>query len=253
MSGDEVRSLTERNIQHVKNLIKHCLQMYMNQNEVVDTLWCKAKIEPIFTEQVWNKLEAEDPEFFKAYHFRLLLKNQIHIFNKLLMWQLELMQKIQLPISSTSSILQRQHYSHDPASTPSWPNNNMYCNEESSGMNGINGTLTKSEATGISNFAFGAANDYSLPDMPTFPGTELLVDNESSSIEYPSQIPRNLSFSDSKEDFTQHDELLANHGQSIFLWSGMNTFFDASDRDSGDGRIYATSECPSPDILGGNG
>lgn len=253
MSGDEVRRLTERNIQHVKNLIKHCLQLHMNQKEVVDTLWCKAKIEPIFTQLVWNKLEEEDPEFFKAYHFRLLLKNQIHIFNKLLMWQLELMQKIQLPIPSSSSILQHQYYSYDHASTPSRPNNNMYCNGESSGMNGINGTSTKSEAIGISNFAFGAANDYSLLDMPTFPGIELLSDNESSSIGFPNQIPRNLSFSDSKEDFMQHDDVLENHGTSLFLWPGMNDFLDAPSRDSGDGRLNAMSDCPSPDILGGTG
>jgi uncharacterized protein (TIGR01589 family) len=34
----------------VQNLIERCLQLYMNQKEVVDTLLDQAKIEPGFTE-----------------------------------------------------------------------------------------------------------------------------------------------------------------------------------------------------------
>jgi len=34
----------------VQNLIERCLQLYMNQKEVVDTLSLQAKIEPSFTE-----------------------------------------------------------------------------------------------------------------------------------------------------------------------------------------------------------
>lgn len=34
----------------VQNLIERCLQLYMNQREVVDTLLAQAKIEPGFTE-----------------------------------------------------------------------------------------------------------------------------------------------------------------------------------------------------------
>lgn len=34
----------------VQNLIERCLQLYMNQKEVVDTLSLEAKIEPSFTE-----------------------------------------------------------------------------------------------------------------------------------------------------------------------------------------------------------
>jgi uncharacterized protein (TIGR01589 family) len=34
----------------VQNLIERCLQLYMNQKEVVDTLSIEAKIEPSFTE-----------------------------------------------------------------------------------------------------------------------------------------------------------------------------------------------------------
>lgn len=34
----------------VQNLIERCLQLYMNQKEVVETLSFQAKIEPSFTE-----------------------------------------------------------------------------------------------------------------------------------------------------------------------------------------------------------
>lgn len=57
---------------------------------------------------VWQKLEEENREFFKAYHVRLMVKNQIVLFNKLLQQQADLMQKIcpsrisSLPISNGS-------------------------------------------------------------------------------------------------------------------------------------------------------
>ncbi|KAL5994641.1 hypothetical protein ACLOJK_024694 [Asimina triloba] len=91
----------------VQDLIERCLQLYMNQKEVVETLLVQAKIEPGFTELVWQKLEEENREFFKAYHVRLMVKNQIMIFNKLLEKQVDLMRKISpagvpLPVSNGS-------------------------------------------------------------------------------------------------------------------------------------------------------
>ncbi|KAG6530732.1 hypothetical protein ZIOFF_004490 [Zingiber officinale] len=68
----------------VQNLIEQCLRLNMNQKEVVDTLSLQAKIEPSFTELVWQKLEEENQELFQAYHLRLILKNQIMLFNNLL-------------------------------------------------------------------------------------------------------------------------------------------------------------------------
>ncbi|URD77443.1 plant-specific domain TIGR01589 family protein [Musa troglodytarum] len=65
----------------------------MNQREVIDTLSFQAKIEPSFTQLVWQKLEEENREFFEAYHVRLILKNQILVFNRLLEKQVELMQR----------------------------------------------------------------------------------------------------------------------------------------------------------------
>lgn len=94
MSSGEVRRVSRQDIQLVQNLIERCLQLYMNQKEVVETLLVHAKIEPGFTELVWQKLEEENREFFKAYHVRLMVKNQIMIFNKLLEQQVELMRKM---------------------------------------------------------------------------------------------------------------------------------------------------------------
>ncbi|CAA7059987.1 unnamed protein product [Microthlaspi erraticum] len=84
MSSGTVRRVSRQDIQLVQNLIERCLQLYMNQEEVVETLLEQAKIEPGFTQLVWQKLEEENKEFFKAYHLRLMVKHQIMEFNKLL-------------------------------------------------------------------------------------------------------------------------------------------------------------------------
>lgn len=44
-----------------------------------------------FLSPVWQKLEEENREFFKAYHLRLKVKEQITLFNQLLERQVELM------------------------------------------------------------------------------------------------------------------------------------------------------------------
>jgi hypothetical protein len=45
---------------------------------------------------VWQKLEEQNPEFFKAYYTRLKLKKQIMLFNHLLEQQVQLMHKMRL-------------------------------------------------------------------------------------------------------------------------------------------------------------
>ncbi|XP_020256636.1 uncharacterized protein LOC109833394 isoform X2 [Asparagus officinalis] len=275
MSSGEVRKVSRQDIQLVQNLIERCLQLYMNQKEVVDTLLYQAKIEPGFTELVWQKLEEENREFFKAYHVRLLLKNQILVFNKLLEKQVELMQKVcppgvsSVPLSngSSSSSLQQTPscYLSDHASTSSRPDN-MYCNGggSSSAMtngassghqnmqlgnnasilaqrmdispsllstqnshigrtNGINGAAIKSEPSYSNNseFTFCAENNFleTRPPLGVEPGasfsssdlngqqlSEALLDMDSSSFGFLSQIPRNFSFSDLTDDFTQSSD-----------------------------------------------
>ncbi|KAL8260557.1 hypothetical protein R6Q59_028510 [Mikania micrantha] len=103
MSGGEVKKVSPQDLQLVQNLIERCLQLYMSQKEVVSTLLHQAKIEPSFTELVWQKLEEENQDFFKAYHLRLILKDQILKFNKLLQTQAELMSQIS-PATSAASV-----------------------------------------------------------------------------------------------------------------------------------------------------
>lgn len=50
MSSGEVRKVSRQDIQLVQNLIERCLQLYMDQKEVVETLSLQAKIEPSFTQ-----------------------------------------------------------------------------------------------------------------------------------------------------------------------------------------------------------
>ncbi|KAI9161514.1 hypothetical protein LWI28_018159 [Acer negundo] len=112
MSSGQVRRVSRQDIQLVQNLIERCLQLYMNQKEVVETLLAQAKIEPGFTELVWQKLEEENRDFFKAYYLRLMVKHQIVEFNKLLEQQVQLMRQIhpsgvaQIPTSNGSHISQ---------------------------------------------------------------------------------------------------------------------------------------------------
>ncbi|KAE8667597.1 cystathionine beta-lyase [Hibiscus syriacus] len=94
MSTGPGRRVSRQDIQLVQNLIERCLQLYMTQKEVMDTLLAQAKIEPGFTELVWQKLEEENREFFQAYYLRLMVKQQIMEFNKLLDQQVRLMDQI---------------------------------------------------------------------------------------------------------------------------------------------------------------
>mmetsp|Transcript_34970 Transcript_34970/g.77776 ORF Transcript_34970/g.77776 Transcript_34970/m.77776 type:complete len:540 (+) Transcript_34970:311-1930(+) len=90
------RKVSASEIQVVQNLIERCLQMYMPQAQVVQTLQAQAKIEPGFTTLVWQKLEEQNPDFFKAYYLRLKLKDQIVMFNYLLEQQVNMVQKLHM-------------------------------------------------------------------------------------------------------------------------------------------------------------
>ncbi|XP_010552966.1 PREDICTED: uncharacterized protein LOC104823210 isoform X2 [Tarenaya hassleriana] len=117
MSSGPVRRVSRQDIQLVQNLIERCLQLYMNQKEVVDTLLEQAKIEPGFTELVWQKLEEENRDFFKAYYLRLTVKHQIMEFNKLLEQQVQLMRQLHptgvAPVQTTNgSYIQSVNQKH---------------------------------------------------------------------------------------------------------------------------------------------
>eukprot|EP00873_Tetraselmis_striata_P004588 jgi/Tetstr1/424852/TSEL_015355.t1 len=113
-TGPDGRPISCEDIQKVQNLIEKCLQMYMSQAEVVNTLKTEAGTQPRFTTLVWQKLEEQNPEFFRAYYTRLKLKDQILLFNHLLEQQVQMFQKIRTgnwmqPAANPQLIAQRPH------------------------------------------------------------------------------------------------------------------------------------------------
>jgi len=265
----------------------------MNQKEVVDTLSLEAKIEPSFTELVWQKLEEENREFFKAYYLRLMLKNQITAFNKLLEDQFQLMNKDyssgvpSMPItngSNSTPLKQDSCFLPESGSISAMPNGVMHNGSSGglvngtasgdqlmyggknihgphNGMNastnvlpaqnasallfgGDNGTTIKTESGYSTNadFAFcgnaflescqsigdASAGSFSSSELNGQPLNDSILDMESSSFGFLSQIPRNFSFSDLTEGFNQNTEILENYGRSPFLPSEQNNFSDST-------------------------
>jgi len=73
----------------------------MTEEEVVHALHYQANIQPSFTKLVWKKLEEQNPEFFKAYNLKLLIKEQITAFNFLVSQQAQIMQQRGQPYFSS--------------------------------------------------------------------------------------------------------------------------------------------------------
>uniref|UniRef100_A0A0E0Q2C9 DYW domain-containing protein n=1 Tax=Oryza rufipogon TaxID=4529 RepID=A0A0E0Q2C9_ORYRU len=275
----------------VQNLIHCCLQLYMDKKEVVDALSREAKIEPSVTQHVWQKLEENNREFFKAYYLRLMLKNQITAFNKLLEDQLRIINKeyhpgpssMPLPNGSNSNLLkQNPCFLSESTPMPAMPDDVM-CNGNSSGIvdrtqssdqliyagkdiqglhssmdasnllpvqnaNSVlfgveNGTTIKTESGYSSNGNFGfcgnaflescqsigdaSGGSFSSSELNGQPLDDSILDIESSSFGFLSQLPRNF-FSDLPEDFSQSTEILDNYGKSPFLPSEQNNFSDST-------------------------
>ncbi|GAB4854861.1 hypothetical protein Ancab_023447 [Ancistrocladus abbreviatus] len=54
-------------IHMVQHLIEKCLIFHMSKEECMEALSKHANIKPIITSTVWNELEKENGEFFRAY------------------------------------------------------------------------------------------------------------------------------------------------------------------------------------------
>ncbi|KAG2845028.1 hypothetical protein PC118_g2158 [Phytophthora cactorum] len=80
-------------ILRVQNLIERCLQQYLSKNDILITLKEQANVDPAFTNVVWQKLEEQNPRFFRAYSLQLQLKEQIIAFNYLVGQQKEMAAK----------------------------------------------------------------------------------------------------------------------------------------------------------------
>ncbi|CAA7402630.1 unnamed protein product [Spirodela intermedia] len=96
-NNENSKKVSREDIELVQSLIERCLLLYMNRSEVVKILRNRAKIEPGFTSLVWQKLEEENAEFFRAYYIRLMLKKQILLFNNLLEHQYHLVNHTETP------------------------------------------------------------------------------------------------------------------------------------------------------------
>ncbi|PWA49848.1 hypothetical protein CTI12_AA477860 [Artemisia annua] len=94
MSLGEERKVTPHEVERVKCMIEQCLLNYMNKKEVIDVLYQQQKIEPAFTKIVWQTLEEQNQDFFKAYYPSLILKEQIIRFNNLVRQQAEIMNQL---------------------------------------------------------------------------------------------------------------------------------------------------------------
>ncbi|XP_050382614.1 uncharacterized protein LOC126799450 isoform X2 [Argentina anserina] len=296
-----VRRVSRQDIQLVQNLIERCLQLYMNQKEVVDTLLDQAKIEPGFTELVWQKLEEENREFFRAYYLRLMVKQQIIEYNRLLEQQARLMHQLHstgvspiptsngshipsmhqnstcYPPDSIGPVLKTENLHHQVGSCLPSPftnggsslhNNlenvvkmpahahridvsaNMLSTQSSNMgglMQGINGGIIKSEVGYSGSYMYGpdGGNLETRPSMGdasvapfnsvepnSQPLNESLLDQDTSSFGFLTQIPRNFSLSDLTADFSQSSDILESYPRSPFLATDNENFLEHHERES---------------------
>ncbi|CAN0889727.1 hypothetical protein LINGRAHAP2_LOCUS16157 [Linum grandiflorum] len=120
-SSNDNRKVSRQDIELVQNLIERCLQLYMNKDEVVKTLLTRARIDPGFTTLVWQKLEEENADFFRAYYIRLKLKKQILLFNHLLENQYHLMKypvPPKVPLAPMQNGMHAMHVNNLPMGYP---------------------------------------------------------------------------------------------------------------------------------------
>ncbi len=135
---------------HAQNIrgLSYVVDKVPGAAQVVFTLQQQAQIEPGFTQLVWQKLEEQNPDFFRAYYTRLKLKDQIVLFNHLLEQQVAMFQKMQrqwMAPSGRSHVTSAQHsrckvYSRRPP----WKGAQMHIQratlcQEQSGTNHVNG------------------------------------------------------------------------------------------------------------------
>ncbi|XP_051145648.1 uncharacterized protein LOC127261364 isoform X2 [Andrographis paniculata] len=99
--------VSREDIEFVQNLIERCLQLYMNKDEIVENLQSRVGIDRGFTKLVWQKLEEENADFFRAYYTRLKLKKQIVIFNHLLEHQSRVMTHPVVPPKAPLAAMQK--------------------------------------------------------------------------------------------------------------------------------------------------
>ncbi|XP_042003728.1 uncharacterized protein LOC121752688 [Salvia splendens] len=213
MTSGEVRKISVQDIQMVQILIERCVQLYMSEREVVKMLSHQAKIEPGFTEIVRRKLESENQGFFRAYHLRLIVKDQILRFNQLLERQVELMRQVgQTGVTSMS-------LSNESQITVTICHIRLLC------IHLFLWIKTVQQPAGLATPTSYLAQItilYNLATQLKFPFHLSLVVIQTSSFGFLGQIPCNFSLSDLTADFSNSTDILESYSRSPFLGSGAN-------------------------------
>lgn len=70
-----VEQVTVADVERVHLMIETCVEAGMGKEEVIEQLARKG-VDARVTDIVWNKLEAENPEFFEMYHTFLRKKQE---------------------------------------------------------------------------------------------------------------------------------------------------------------------------------
>ncbi|XP_027350787.1 uncharacterized protein LOC113861892 isoform X1 [Abrus precatorius] len=187
-SSNDSKKVSRQDIELVQNLIERCLQLYMNKDEVVKTLLTRAKIDPGFTTLVWQKLEEENSDFFRAYYIRLKLKKQILWFNHLLEHQYHMMKyplSTKVPLAPIQNGIHPMPVNNLPMGYPVLQQPSISAGGQPhldsigsgiSGCNMVNGVPAPSNFHPIrTHSGNGMVMDHSAPDMaPVIPPTSAM-------------------------------------------------------------------------------
>ncbi|CAN4109206.1 unnamed protein product [Withania somnifera] len=217
----------------VQNLIERCLQLYMNQKEVVTTLLQQAKIEPGFTElapQICQVTEHAGPNVKLDNMHQTINGNLPHVYTN--------------GASSVQSFAQAtMDFSAHARSIDVSPNMLLPQSANLEMMQGPNGRIESTAYLGkcggdgiLLQDCPGTGN----PSISHFSSVESSVqplnenrspwDADNTSFGFLGRIPRNFSLSDLTADFTDSSEILEGYSGSAFLAPNSNNFLDPQRR-----------------------
>ncbi|ESQ30509.1 hypothetical protein EUTSA_v10012313mg, partial [Eutrema salsugineum] len=93
----------------IKGKIEACIQKYMSMEQTMTYLHENHQIYPPLVTAIWERLQRDNPDFFKEYNKRCEVARQIATFNDLLAQQVYLMQKFrEIELSTTAPVTQLQ-------------------------------------------------------------------------------------------------------------------------------------------------
>ncbi|GLT28045.1 hypothetical protein SLA2020_030020 [Shorea laevis] len=242
MSSGPVGRVSQQDKQLVQKLIERCLQHYMNQEEVVETLLDEAEIEPSLTEFVWQNLEEENREFFEAYYLRLMVKHQIIEYNKLLEQQVQLMHQMHPTEFSSISTSNGSHIPPMPQNSACYPLENAgpslkqedFHHPIAPSLPSVFTNGSSSVHTGSTPYMFGADGNV-LEACPPFGDASVAVASFGG-VESSSQ-PLNDPLLDADISSIGILDILESYASSPFLATDNENFFESHEREhQGDNR-----------------